>query len=191
MAASVARSGPLAHLSRDEVFDLLSNRRRRCVVHYLRQRGCVVELSELAQRVAAWENGVDVRELTAAQRKRVYTSLQQTHLDKLDDAGIVEYDADRGVVAPTPAMEELEVYLEVVSGREFPWREYYLALGAVSAALVVVGWRDLGPFALAPDALWGGLVAGVLLVSAALHVVAERGMRIGGGDADVPPDLDD
>jgi hypothetical protein len=176
-----------AGLSRDEVFELLANTRRRFALHYLLRIDGAAELREMAARVAAWEYRTAVEELTADQRKRVYTSLQQTHLRKLDDAGIVDFDDDDARVHPTEATDELEVYLEVVPGRAFPWREYYLALGAVSSALVIVGWANVGPFGMVPDIALAGLIAAVVTLSAAAHVYAARRMRLGGTEA--PPEL--
>ena len=174
-------------LSPGEVFDLLANTRRRCVLHYLRRVEGAADLRDMAARIAAWEYGTAVEELTADQRKRVYTSLQQTHLRKLEDAGIVEYDDEAARVHPTEAAEEIEVYLEVVPGRAFPWREYYLALGAVASALVIVGWANVGPFGLVPDIALAGLIAGVLLISAGTHVHRERRNRLGEGER--PPGM--
>ncbi|MFB6375936.1 MAG: hypothetical protein ABEN55_23105, partial [Bradymonadaceae bacterium] len=54
-----------------------------------------------------------------------------------------------------------EVYLEVVPGGEFPWREYYLALGAVASALVFVGWANVGPFGAVPDIAFAAVLAGL------------------------------
>ena len=170
-------------LTKDEVFTLLSNPRRRCVLHYLRGVDEAAELGEMATRIAAWENDTTAEELTPDQRKAVYTSLQQTHLKKLDEAGIVEFDTEQKEVWPTETAEEIEVYLEIVPGKEFPWREYYLALGAISCSLVIVTWGGVGPFALVPDIAVAGLLAGVLTLSAIAHVYHERNMRLGvGGD---------
>ena len=94
-------------LSRDEVYDILSNARRRFVIYFLRDRREPVELSELSDRVAAWENDVPVEELTDQQVKRVYVSLYQTHIPKLEDTGIVEYDSDSGVRVCVPCHQRL------------------------------------------------------------------------------------
>jgi predicted transcriptional regulator len=184
MSAGTARqheTPTVSDLSQDEVFDLLASPRRRCVLHYLRRNEGSAELREMAARIAAWEYGTDVESLTADQRKRVYTSLQQTHLQKLEDAGVVEYDDEAAEVHPAPGAEDIEVYLEVVPERGFPWREYYLALGGVASALVIVGWADVGPFALVPDIAFAGLVAVTLLLSAVAHVGNERTRRLGEG----------
>ena len=54
---------------------------------------------ELAERVAAEENGVPREELSSAQRKRVYVSLYQTHVPKMEDAGLVDYDQETSMVS--------------------------------------------------------------------------------------------
>lgn len=99
-------------LSRDERFFLLSSRRRRFVLRYLRRTGGPVDRSTLVDALAAWENDVDAEELSEAQRRTVDVSLYQTHLEELADAGVVTYDADAGRVAPTDRIEEFAVYLD-------------------------------------------------------------------------------
>lgn len=108
--------GSGATLSRDEVFFLLSSRRRRFVLRYLRRTGEAVDRATLVDALAAWENGVDAEDLTEGQRRTVDVSLYQTHLEELGDAGVVDYDPDTGRVAPTDRIEEFAGYLD-------RWRE--------------------------------------------------------------------
>ena len=88
-------------LNYNDCFDLLSNHRRRYTLHYLRQNGGQAELGELAEQVAAWENGIDIERISYDQRKRVYTSLQQVHLPQMDELGIVAFDEREGVATRT------------------------------------------------------------------------------------------
>jgi len=174
-------------LSKTEIFDVLRNQRRRFVLQYLKRRETPVELGPLATQVAAWEYDTTVDEVTSAQRKRVYTTLQQTHLPKMDEAGIVEYDSSRGTICSTESTEDLSVYLEIVPGNEFAWREYYLSLGAVSCALVAALWGHIYPFTLVSDLVWATVIALLVTVSAVAHVYHERNMRL--GQQEVPPEL--
>lgn len=103
---------PDTSLSRDELFFLLSSRRRRFVLRYLRRAGGPVDRGTLVDALAAWENDVDAEDLTEAQRRTVDVSLYQTHLEELADAGVVTYDADAGRVSPTERIEEFAVYLD-------------------------------------------------------------------------------
>jgi hypothetical protein len=184
---SVLRRSSGLDLPKSEVFEILRNERRRYLLHYLKTYDAPVELGDLATRIAAWEHDEPVEAVTSDERKRVYTTLQQTHLPKLDEAQIVEYDRDRGLVDRTEHTDELNVYLEIVDRNEFPWREYYLALGAVTLGLVTALWVDIAPLTALPDLAWMALSAGTLFGSATLHVYTERGMRLGGED--LPEDL--
>jgi hypothetical protein len=178
-------------VSREETFTLLSNRRRRYALHMLTDDDLEepFELGEIAEQVAAWENDVPVERLSSNQRKRAYTALQQTHLPKMSEAGVVDFDKDRGVVRPTEAIEDVDIYLEVVSGRDIPWSSYNLALGVTSIALVAALWVDAWPFVLLPDLAWTAGVAVAFTVSAAIHVYYTQYMRL--SDQDVPPELDE
>lgn len=69
--------------SRDEVFKALSNRRRRNVITYLKQHDDDARVRDISEQLAAWENDVEIPEVTYKQRKRVYTALHQSHLPKL------------------------------------------------------------------------------------------------------------
>ena len=160
---------PDVHLSTDDVFGLLSNHRRRFALHHLKQNGEHADLGELAERVAAWENGTAVEEVSSAERKRVYTSLQQFHLPKLDDKQVVEFDERAGEVELTEHADDLDVYLEVIESDDVPWSQYYLGLTAVNAILVAGAVVDLSPLTLVPDIGWAVFVLTTFALSAALH----------------------
>ncbi|QIO22515.1 hypothetical protein [Haloarcula sp. JP-L23] len=165
-------------LSKGEIFDVLQNERRRYVLQYLRENGGPVTLGDLASHVASREYECESVDVSSAQRKRVYTTLQQTHLPRMDETGIVEYDADSGIISTTPQTNELTVYLEIVPGSEFPWREYYLSFGAISLAVVVVLWVGVYPFTLLPPLVWATVMAVVLTGSALYHTVLGREMTL-------------
>src|SRR6056297_1117923 len=97
-------------LSQDEIFAILSNPRRRYVLYFLNQHGEGIELTDLAEHVAAWENDTTVEELSSKERKRVYVSLYQTHVPKLADHGLIDYDPDSGMVRPTETSRKVDQY---------------------------------------------------------------------------------
>ena len=174
-------------LSKGEIFELLRNQRRRYVLQYLKQDDRPVELGDLAQQIAAWEYETTLEGVTPEQRKRVYTTLQQTHLSKMDSAGILSFDSDRGVIEATDRTRDISVYLEIVPGREFAWRELYLSLGAISCALVAALWLGIYPLTLLADLIWLAIIAGTFTLTAVAHIYHERNMRLGHGDQ--PPEL--
>ncbi|MEE6211156.1 hypothetical protein U3A55_13480 [Salarchaeum sp. III] len=174
--------------TREDVFHLLSNQRRRHTLHYLRQRdGERVDLRELSRQLSAWENGVPTDEITHRDRKTVYTALRQTHLPKMDDADVVDYDPDRGHVKPAEEFEDVEVYLDVVPEKEIPRSEYYLGLSAFAAALLAVAWVDVFPFDSLSDVTWAAIIVALFVVSAAVDTYYDSHRQLGTDGA--PPDL--
>ncbi|MFC4407121.1 DUF7344 domain-containing protein [Haloarchaeobius iranensis] len=186
--ADTSTALPDGGLSKGEIFDVLRNQRHRYVLQYLKRKGEPVELGDLATRVASWEYRTPCEEVSSEQRKRVYTTLQQTHLPRMAEAQIIDYDSDSGLIEPTARTQDLSIYLEIVPGSELPWREYYLSLGAVSTALCAAIWGGVYPFTLLPDVAWATLIALTLTVSASVHIYYERNMRL--GDLEVPSELD-
>lgn len=91
-------------------FSLLSSTRRRGVL-YAVDRGDETAVEELADTIASWQ-GSD------AEASSVRVSLVHTHLPKLADAGVVEYDRDRGTVELTRRAGDLEPYLACVHDYE-------------------------------------------------------------------------
>jgi len=100
-------------LSKDDVFFLLKNRRRREVVEHLIGADGDVQFDDLVRAVAAEEMEKGIEELTYKERKSVHTSLYQSHLPKLQEAGVVEYDRRSGSVVATPQVESIRPYLDL------------------------------------------------------------------------------
>lgn len=100
-------------LTKDEIFSLLSVERRRQTLEMLRRTDHGTTLSELAEQIAADENDVPVDLVSSDQRKRVYIALYQSHLPKLDDAGVVEFEDNRGTVELAANAVELFPYLDL------------------------------------------------------------------------------
>jgi hypothetical protein len=168
---------------KDELYDLLSNHRRRYVIHFCKQADEPLTLSDLAERVAAREQDKSVAELTSAERKRVYTSLQQTHLDRLANAGMIEYDGDE--IKLTDEAATLEVYLDVVPEGSIPWGIYYLGLSLLSTVVLGGVWVGFVPTEVVPELGWAGIILAVFLASAIAQVLQNRQYRL--GEMDDPP----
>lgn len=168
-------------INRGEIFEMLSNTRRRYVLHYLKQceDGKRVPLREIVDQVAAWEQGTEISQLDSAERKRVYTALKQTHLGRLDESGIVDYDQLRGEVELTDTAEEVQFYLEYVPADDITWSQYYLGLSSVCAFLVGAIWTGVP---LLGDVDWLGfsvLVVALYLLSSTVHWYYIRNNRLG------------
>lgn len=122
-------------ISKDELFRILSSSRRRYIIYFLHQAEGDVSLGDLATRIAAKENDRPTDEVTDSERQRVYISLYQTHLPKLEESGIITYDEDERIVSMTPEMRT-NGFFWMSTATAPPWERYYASLG-------VVGWLSI------------------------------------------------
>lgn len=173
--------------SPDEVYEVLSNHRRRYALHYLKQNGRNAELGTVSERVAAWENEIDVEEVSSDQRKRVYTSLQRYHFPKMDEAELLEYDRRAGTVELTERADDLDLYMEVINSYDIPWSLYYVGLSVIGIVMIGAGSVGVPPFDAVPGTGWAVFLVTSLLFSALAHTVLTRRMRLGSDDA--PPEV--
>lgn len=158
-----------------KLFKLLSNDRRRYTIKYCRENGSIT-LSELAERIAAVEQEKSVSEITSAERKRVYTSLQQTHLDRLEAAGMIRINGDE--IELTDRAKELEVYIDIVPEGSVSWAMYYLGLSALSAVVVAAVWAGMVPSELLTESTLMVVLVVLYGVSAVAHVLYNRRNRL-------------
>lgn len=171
--------------TRDELFHVLRNQRRRFAIHHLKRSKEPVDVGDLATQVAAWENDVTVEDVTSEQRRRVYNALQQTHVPELDDTGLVE--TSRREVELTERAEDLDVYLEMVPGEDVPWIQYHLGIAGLGVAITTAVTLDAGPFAAVSAGNVAVFFAVVVLVSAAANYYVQHENRLGANDA--PPEI--
>jgi hypothetical protein len=101
-------------ITENELFHLLQTSRRREVIRYLLNTDGPVQIGDIAKFVAATEHETSPAKLTTTQRQRVYIPLYQSHLPKLDECGVIEYDQSRGLVWPTSRLKIFRQYLEPV-----------------------------------------------------------------------------
>lgn len=163
-----------SQLTREHVFSLLSNRRRRYVFYSLEREGGTTTIGDLATRIAAWESGVAVEDVSSKRRKVAYNALQQSHLPRLADRGLVVYDRETGTVERTERGERVGRYLKMVPGRDRRWSRLYLAIagGACSIALALV--VDVPLVSSVPAEAWFTVLAVALFAVAAVNVSAQR-----------------
>ncbi|WP_254764801.1 DUF7344 domain-containing protein [Natrinema marinum] len=176
--ASVANADEDERLSKDVIFELLKNRRWREVLAYLLEADETVTLGELAEQIAAWENDTDVNALSSDQRKRVYVALYQTHLPKMDDAGIVEYDQDRGLISLSDNADLLMMYLDTDSHRQDRWDRWYAGVSVTGASLLGAAFFGVPVLSALPMlGLAGTVIVAFLLLSTAHAVTNHRRER--------------
>lgn len=118
------------------IHDVLRNNRRRLTLQYLKQRLEPVSLRNLSERIAELE----ASETPAPRKLRqsVYNSLHQTHLPKLDEIGIVEYDKNRKMISLTERARDVDIYMDVGMGWGITWATYYRTLGVFGLVSIVL-----------------------------------------------------
>ena len=174
-------------LSQDEIFKLLSNRRRRFVIHALKRAEGPLDVSELSTHVTAWELDIDPDEVRYEDRRNVYSTLQRTHLPKLEEKNVVTVHEEENLVEPTDELEELDIYVEVLRSREIPWSLYYVGLAGVAASLLLAVAAGTPGFAGLEAIDVGVFTATAFGISAVAHHVIGRRMRL--GNTEKPPEL--
>jgi hypothetical protein len=112
----------------------------------------------------------------------VYTSLHQTHLPKLADARVIDYDRDRGTVHLTEHAATLEEFLTASEGPTVPWPGIYLAVAAAGVVGTLLAAADLLPPGVPDVAIAGGIAVAVAVVAGIHGYVL--------GPESVLPDLD-
>lgn len=157
-------------LSKDLVFELLKNQRRRAVLHYLYDHDGTASVSTLSEWIAARENDVPVEDVTTTQRKRVYVGLYQTHLPKMAGAGVVDYEQGESGLELGPNAEQL--YRYVGDTEDDRWYQRYAALSLGGGGLLALG--HLGPATTGRMVLIAAAIVGVFLVAAFVHAYSKR-----------------
>jgi len=135
-------------LPKDVQFDILKNQRRRLVLNYLFDVDNPVSLGTLSEHVAGVENDKDPRALDSQERKRAYVGLYQCHLPRMHDAGVIDFNKNRGMIELGPHAEDLKPHLEQTDDEDLEWARIYLfcsllGLGVyliTQSPLLGIGW---------------------------------------------------
>jgi len=162
-------------LTKSEAFDVLRNKRRRIALTCLRAAGQEMSVKELSAAVAAEEYGVDSEQLSSDQYKRVYTGLYQCHLPRMDDLGVIEFDAEANSVRFGEKSASLDSYFG--SDHDVTFARIELGAAALITMGILSGVTGIGPIAtLSPTAL-ATLTSVALLGLALFQVVSTTTTR--------------
>jgi DNA-binding transcriptional ArsR family regulator len=165
----------MTELPKDELFRILSNSRRRYIIYYLHEAGDEMSLKDLATRIAAVENDTSVEDVTDEERQRVYISLYQTHLPKLEEADIVSYDDEERMVALTPQTAREGFFWMQSSEPSRTWALYYAALGVVGWLFVIGRGLALPVFTSIPWFVIAAVISTAILAIVAAQYALEAG----------------
>lgn len=103
----------------DDFFAAFANYRRRCVLHYLREEGRA-SLGGIARQIAAWERAYRSGGVFAELLDRIEIELSHTHLPRLCDVNLVEYDRRSSIVVYRDPPDIIGALLDLCTDRDIP-----------------------------------------------------------------------
>lgn len=106
-----ARPPQRQELSKDTAFELMSDQRRRYVLHALLREGGVATLGELTTRFQTWETDTDADDIAE--------DLRTVHLPQFEAVGVLAYYTASDVVELLDPADTLLPYLELATSDEF------------------------------------------------------------------------
>jgi hypothetical protein len=172
MKTGPARTRRDTSIDETDIHDVLRNDRRRLVLERLTETEEQQAVSDLAEYIAAIESGETPPPRNI--RQSAYVSLHQTHLPKLDDLEIVEYDANGKTVEQAEHADDVAVYMEVVPKNALSWASYYFTVSLLGIVTLAAHWVDVPVLSAVDAALLGGVVFAVICLSAAYHHLHQR-----------------
>lgn len=98
----------------DTIFHVLSHHRRRHTLRVLFAYEPPITLADLADEVAVRENGTRLDEISAEDVQEIYLSLYHSHIPKLAEAGLVQYEQEQDLVTLGEASEQVEHHQELL-----------------------------------------------------------------------------
>ena len=111
----------------DSVLDLCRDQHRRIVLGVLTAEGRSLTLDDLTKTILKYNHQTPITEVSAEVLTGVRISLYHRHLPKLAEAGLIEFDPERRLVAPTTRLEQLEPTLATIFDVD-PTREMQMEL---------------------------------------------------------------
>lgn len=97
---------------------LLSSQRRLYALLCLREADRPVTLAELAADVTAQEREINRESLSHGSVQAAYLSLYHTHIPKLSESGVVEYDRESSTVRLAEGGNQVDVVIDAVFDHE-------------------------------------------------------------------------
>ncbi|WP_425606529.1 DUF7344 domain-containing protein [Halomontanus rarus] len=95
----------------DRLFDCLTHHQRRAVINIVRNLDSPKSTSELAQDIVVETHKSPNIEVPSTDSIR--TLLSHSHLPKLKEAGLIEYDEERALVAPNEFTARSGIIVEI------------------------------------------------------------------------------
>lgn len=166
--ATQAENSELAAI---DIHDVLSNERRKLVLEFLRENGGRMSARELSERIAEIETGESPPPRNI--RQSAYVSLHQTHLPKLDELDIIDYEADSKNVHLNDRADEVSVYMETVPKFGLAWSEYYVGISILALLTLFAAEYGVPLITALGSVTWAVLFFVLIGVSAGFQTISQ------------------
>ncbi|SDQ95540.1 DUF7344 domain-containing protein [Natronobacterium texcoconense] len=170
MSVQTNRSSSLAE---SEVFHILGNDRRRAIVQLLAEESGQVDVSDVANEIAATESETDTDASSVPNNlyKSVYVSLQQTHLPQLEEDDVIEYDADTKTIYPGPNFEDVLTYVDGHDDGAPEILQFHFVACVLGLAVIALAGFDVPILSSVDPVLWSVLVLLVIGASSLYRIL--------------------
>lgn len=98
----------------DTVLDVCGHKQRRIVLATLENQQRSLSIDDLTNEIIKHNHHVPMTETGDETVTRIHVGLQHTHLPKLDEAGLIQYDPERKVVKPTDQIGREGTFLSAI-----------------------------------------------------------------------------
>lgn len=99
------------------ILEMLANERRRCIIYYLREHESAV-VDTLIDHVRTHERGGKPVSPDPSRRERLRVELLHTHLPKLENAGVIEFERTGEYVEYAATSETFELFVQLAESAE-------------------------------------------------------------------------
>jgi len=103
-------------LELDGVFAALGHPRQRYLLYTLVRDAGDKTLTELAEKIVAWEQDKPISKVSDDERTRVEVSLYHSHVPKLADLGVLEYQEGENIIVRARNTEQVQAVLGGAGG---------------------------------------------------------------------------
>ncbi|UHQ97924.1 hypothetical protein HYG81_18865 [Natrinema zhouii] len=102
----------------DIVLDLCGDEHRRIILAVLAEEQRSLTVNDLRSTILTYNHHMPVTEASGEVLTEIQSSLHETHIPKLESAGVLEYDSERQIVEPTEQFDQLQPHLSVILGTD-------------------------------------------------------------------------
>lgn len=112
------RDRPAADGGMNALFEVFTNKRRRYILYYVYEIAKPVTIEEIAEYVLVQEAETDVTDLSEKELQPCVLDIYHSHLPKLEQANVVDYDPRSHTVRAWEHAERVQPILEVAKQLE-------------------------------------------------------------------------